>query len=150
MSFNHYNMSLQFLSAKDSIKGYSESKLAQSETRDCVVRAFAAACDWEYDKAHKFISKEFLRQPKMGTKRFLPTMDKMVSEGRKLGRKKIKTITDKSIKTVGQFAKWYDRGTYIVVISGHAFAIKDGVVVGGNWNDAERMRCQIKGVWKIG
>jgi len=143
-------MSIQFSPAKDSIKGYSESKLAQSETKDCVVRAFAAATEWDYDKAHRFVAKEFLRQPKQGTKKFIPTMNKMVVEGRKLGRKKIKTINDPSIKTVGQFVKWYDKGTYIIVISGHAFTIKDGQVVGGNSNDAERMRCQIKGVWKIG
>lgn len=77
-------------------------------------------------------------------------MNKMVLEGRKLGRKKIKTVNDSSIKTVGNFVKWYDKGTYIIVISRHAFTIKDGVVVGGNWNDAQRMRCQIKSVWKIG
>lgn len=143
-------MALTFIPAKDSIKGYSESALAKSETRDCVVRAFAAALDWDYDKSHRFVSKEFLREPKSGTKRFIPTMNQMVTEGRKLSRKKIKTITDPGIKTVGQFVKWYDKGTYIVVISRHAFTIKDGQVVGGNWNDAQRMRCQIKGVWKIG
>jgi hypothetical protein len=143
-------MALTFIPAKDSIKGYSESALAKSETRDCVVRAFAAALDWDYDKSHRFVSKEFLREPKSGTKRFIPTMNQMVAEGRKLSRKKIKTITDPGIKTVGQFVKWYDKGTYIVVISRHAFTIKDGQVVGGNWNDAQRMRCQIKGVWKIG
>ena len=143
-------MALTFIPAKDSIKGYSESLLAKSETRDCVVRAFAAALDWDYDKSHRFVSKEFLREPKSGTKRFIPTMNQMVAEGRKLSRKKIKTITDPGIKTVGQFVKWYDKGTYIVVISRHAFTIKDGQVVGGNWNDAQRMRCQIKGVWKIG
>jgi hypothetical protein len=143
-------MALTFIPAKDSIKGYSESLLAKSETRDCVVRAFASACDWDYNKAHQFVAKEFLREPKSGTKRFIPTMNQMVLEGRKLSRKKIKTILDPSIKTVGQFVKWYDRGTYIIVISGHAFTIKDGQVVGGNWNDAQRMRCQIKGVWKIG
>ena len=77
-------------------------------------------------------------------------MNKMVLEGRKLGRKKIKTVNDPLIKTVGQFVKWYDKGTYIIVISGHAFTIKDGSVVGGNRDDAKRMRCQIKAVWKIG
>lgn len=143
-------MSLTFIPAKDSIKGYSESQLAKSETRDCVVRAFASALDWDYDKSHRFVSKEFLRKPKSGTMKFIPTMNQMVSEGRKLGRKKIKSIVDPGIKTVGQFAKWYDKGTYIIVISHHAFTIKDGVVVGGNWNDATRMRCQIKAVWKIG
>lgn len=143
-------MTLNFIPAKDSIKGYSESQLAKSETRDCVVRAFASALDWDYNKTHQFVAKEFGRVFRQGTKRFIPTMNQMVLEDRKLGRKKIKTITDPGIKTVGQFVKWYDRGTYIIVISRHAFTIKDGVVVGGNWNDAERMRCRIKGVWKIG
>lgn len=143
-------MSIQFTSAKDSIKNYSESKIARTESRDCVVRAFAAACDWEYDKAHRFVQKEFLREPKKGTKRFIPTMNKMVAEGRKLGRKKIKAINDPSIKTVGNFVKWYDKGTYLIVVSGHAFTIRDGVVIGGNWDDSQKMRCQIKAVWKIG
>jgi hypothetical protein len=143
-------MALQFIPAKESIKGYSESQLAKSETRDCVVRAFASACDWDYNKAHRFVAEEFLRQPKCGTMKFIPTMNQMVAEGRKLGRKSIKPITDPGIKTVGQFVKWYDKGTYIIVISRHAFTIKDGQVVGGNWNDAERMRCRIKAVWKIG
>jgi hypothetical protein len=143
-------MAIEFLSAKDSIKGYKESKLAMSETRDCVVRAFAAATDWDYDKSHRFVQKEFLRQYRCGTKNFINTMNKMVQDGRKLGRKKINTISDPNIKTVGQLVKWYDKGTYIIVISRHAFTIKDGVVVGGNWNDAERMRCAIKAFWKIG
>lgn len=143
-------MSLTFISAKDSIKGYQESHLAKSENRDCVVRAFAAALDWDYDKSHRFVEKEFSRVPKCGTKNFIPTMNKMALEGRKLGRKKIKSITDPGIKTVGQLVKWYDRGTYIIVISRHAFTIKDGVVVGGNLQDSKRMRCQIKSFWKIG
>ena len=143
-------MVIQFIPAKDSIKGYSDSIIVKSEKNDCVVRAFASAVDWTYDKAHQFVAREFLRQPKRGTMKFIPTMNKMVLEGRKLGRKKIKNVNDPLIKTVGQFVKWYDKGTYIIVISGHAFTIKDGVVVGGNWDDAKRMRCQIKAVWKIG
>lgn len=143
-------MTLNFSPAKDSIKNYQQSELAKSEANDCVVRAFAAALDWEYNKAHKFVEKEFLRKPKSGTKKFMSTMNQMVLEKRRLNRKSIKTITDADIKTVGQFAKWYDKGTYIIVISGHAFTIKDGVVVGGNSEDAKRMRCRIKGIWKIG
>lgn len=143
-------MAIEFISANDSIKGYRESKLAKSETRDCVVRAFASACDWTYDKAHRFVEIEFQRKPKTGTKMFIPKMNKLSLEGRKLGRKGIKTILDPSIKTVGQLVKWYDKGTYMIVISGHAFTIKDGKVIGGNFNDSERMRCRIKSFWKIG
>jgi hypothetical protein len=146
-------MTLNFTSAKDSIKNYSQSELAKSENKDCVVRAFAAACDWEYDKAHRFVEKEFGRKPKKGTPRFMSTMSKLVSEGRRPNRKKIRTIqseTRHSSMTVGSFVKDYDRGTYILVIRGHAFTIKDGQVVGGNLEDSKRMRCIIKGAWKIG
>lgn len=143
-------MTLNFSSAKDSIKNYTSSKLAIGETNDCVVRALAAACDWDYDKSHRFVSKEFGRRPRKGTPKFITTVNQWVVEGRKLGRKKIKPIDIKEIKTVGQLVKWYDKGTYLVVISHHAFTIKDGEVVAGNREDSQRMRCQLKAVWKIG
>jgi len=143
-------MTLNFSSPTQSIKNYELSKLAKSETKDCVVRALAAACDWDYDKSHRFVEKEFGRQPKKGTPNFITTINRFMNEGKKLGRKKIKAIDIKDTKTVGQLVKWYDKGTYLIVISRHAFTIKDGIVVGGNREDATRMRCQLKAVWKIG
>jgi hypothetical protein len=56
----------------------------------------------------------------------------------------------KSNITIGTFVKLYDKGTYIVTVRGHAFSIKDGVVVGGNREDAKKMRCILEGAWKIG
>lgn len=149
-------MKLNFTSAKECIKNYQSSQLAKSENRDCVVRAFAAAFDIEYDKAHKFVSKEFGRQFRKGTPRFNSTMVKLADSGRKLNYKKIKTISSTEMKngssrmTVGSFVKDWDKGTYIIVITGHAFTVRDGQVIGGNLEDANRMRCVIKGVWKIG
>lgn len=143
-------MTLNFSPANKSIKNYTSSKLAQGENNDCVVRALAAACDWDYDKSHRFVAKEFGRKPRKGTPKFITTINQWASEGRKLGRKKIKPIDISEIKTVGQLVKWYDKGTYLIVISGHAFTIKDTEVVGGNWDDSKRMRCQLKSVWKIG
>lgn len=148
-------MTLDFIPAKDCIKNYSESLIAKKEKSDCVVRAFAASTGCDYDVAHRFVSKEFGRQPRKGTPRFRPTMSKLVADGRRLNRKKLTTISSGEMKngssrmTVGQFVKLYDKGTYIIVISGHAFSIKDGVVIGGNLQDAKRMRCIIKGVWKV-
>lgn len=149
-------MTLKFTSAKDSIKNYQTSVIAKGERSDCVVRAIAAASDWDYDSAHKFVEKEFNRQPRKGTMGFIPKMCKLVNDGRRLNRKTIKTISSTSMMngsnrmTVGSFVKLYDKGSYVVVISGHAFAIKNGEVVGGNTEDAKRMRCIVKGVWKIG
>jgi len=149
-------MTLDFTPAKDCIKNYLDSPIAKKETNDCVVRAFAAAADWSYDVAHKFIATEFGRQPRKGTPKFKSTMVRLVSENRRINRKKLTTISSTEMKngssrmTVGQFVKWYDKGTFIIVIASHAFSIRDGVVIGGNKEDSKRMRCIIKGVWKVG
>jgi hypothetical protein len=149
-------MTLDFTPAKDCIKNYSDSILAKKECNDCVVRAFAAAADWSYDAAHRFVSDEFGREPKKGTPRFKSTMAQLVNDKRRVNRKKLTTISDTEMKngssrmTVGQFVKFYDKGTFIIVISRHAFTIRDGVVIGGNREDSKRMRCIIKGVWKVG
>lgn len=148
-------MTLNFTSAKDSIKNYEGSKLAKSEKNDCVVRAFAAAFDIEYDRGHAFVAKEFNREFRKGTSRFNSTMTKLANDRRKLNYKSIKTISSGEIKrgasrmTVGSFVKDYDRGSYIIVIARHAFTVRDGVVVGGNTADAKRMRCIVKGAWKV-
>lgn len=149
-------MTLNFTSAKDSIKNYADSKLAKSEKSDCVVRAFATAFDIDYDRAHAFVGKEFGRQFRKGTPRFNSTMTRLANERRRLNYKSLKTIFSTEVKkgscrlTVGSFVKDYDKGTYIIVISGHAFTVRDGVVIGGNLEDAKRMRCVVKGVWKVG
>lgn len=149
-------MKLNFTPAKDAIKNYEESKLAKSETRDCVVRAFAAAFDIEYEKAHAFVGKEFGRQFRRGTQRFNQTMTKLSNDRRRLNYKLIKTISSTTMKngscrmTVGKFVENWNKGTYIIVISRHAFTVRDGEVIGGNSSDASRMRCVVKGVWKIG
>ena len=51
--------------------------------------------------------------------------------------------------TTAYFLKDYSVGTYIVVVKGHAFTIKDGVVI-GNPSDAKQRRKHILGAWKIG
>jgi hypothetical protein len=60
-----------------------------------------------------------------------------------------KTNGGKSKMSVGTFVKEYDKGTYIIRVSGHAFTIKDGWVI-GNPNDATQLRKVVKNAWKIG
>ena len=54
-------MSLTYIKTEEAILGYKESKIAQTEKADCVVRAIASAYDMEYDMAHKFVSLTFGR-----------------------------------------------------------------------------------------
>jgi hypothetical protein len=53
--------------ANDAIIGYSDSKIAQSETNDCFVRTIAAALEVSYDDAHAYVAKEYGRKNRQGT-----------------------------------------------------------------------------------
>ena len=149
-------MSIPYTSTSLAIKGYSESLLAKSERADCVVRAVASAFDLHYDKAHKWVADTFKRKPKKGTWGFPVGMDRMSTNNTRFNYKKTKTIeakylttnNGKSKMTVGTFVKEYDKGTYIIRVSGHAFTIKDGSVI-GNPNDATQLKKIIKNCWKI-
>jgi hypothetical protein len=149
-------MPIPYTSTSIAIKGYSESLLAKSERRDCVVRAVASAYDIHYDKAHQWVTNTFKRKPKKGTYGFPHGMDRMSINNTRFNYKRTKTIDPKflttnggkSKMTVGTFVKEYDKGTYIIRVSGHAFTIKDGSVI-GNPEDATKLRKVIKNCWRV-
>lgn len=150
-------MKIAYTATSIAIKGYSESKLAKSEKSDCVVRAIASAYDIQYDKAHKWVADTFNRKPRKGTFGFPIGMNKMSDNKTRMNYKLTKTIDPKNLTTnggrskmtVGTFVKLYDKGTYILRVTGHAFTIKDGTVI-GNTNDAEQVRKIVKNAWKVG
>ena len=147
------------------IKGYTESAIAKGETNDCVVRAFASSFDVSYDFAHKYVAEEFGRKPRKGTYGTVSKLVKMSDNSLKVNGKKIcplgvrhndymlrSLMYDVKVKgeikkrnmTVGTFVKQNPKGTFFVLVKGHAFTIKDGVVI-GNPEDATKtkrpMRC---------
>ena len=162
---------LPYESTGSAIKGYSDSVTARIETNDCVVRAFASAFDVSYDYAHKYVAEEFNRKPRKGTYFTTSKLVKLSESFIKVNGKKLIPIGTKSnslvypyslsyevkvkgekVKrqmTVGTFVKKNPKGTFFVLVKGHAFTIKDGVVI-GNFEDAVKtkkiMRCafQIK------
>ena len=154
-----------FISSSNAIKGYTESKIAKSESNDCVVRAIASAADMDYDSAHQFVKETFCRKNGKGTSGFHYTMNMMTKNGNKINGKSVEKITEehntmlyyvvvKGVKklrntTTGSFIKKYSKGTYVVTVKGHAFSIKEGVVI-GNIEDGKKMKKHIDGVWKIG
>ena len=147
---------LDFISTSSAIKGLDNSKIAKTERADCVVRAIASASGMSYDKAHSFVSDKFKRQPGKGTFGFQIGMNSMVTSGEKLNRKGVKKVdivvktkTGITTMTVNKFADNFVRGSYIVVVKGHAFTIKDGKVV-GNFSDAVKIRKKVIAAWKIG
>ena len=156
---------LPYEATSKAIQGYSESVIAKSETNDCVVRAFASAFDVTYDRAHKYVAEKFGRQPKKGTYGTASKLVKMYDDRTTVNYKKVypvgkrltdtmfgslsydvkvKGVTKRRNMTVGTFIKKNPKGTFIVLVSRHAFTIKDGVVI-GNYEDAVKtkkiMRC---------
>jgi predicted transcriptional regulator len=153
-----------YISSSVAVKGINDSTLAKSETNDCVVRAFASAFNLSYDFAHKKVAELFGRKNGQGTYSFSLVMRQMEVQDVRINRKKIKTISKdvnlsywikvKGVNvlrsmTTAKFLEDYPKGTYIVTVKGHAFTIKDGVVI-GNPEDATQRKKNILGAWKIG
>jgi hypothetical protein len=61
---------------------------------------------------------------------------------------KVKGEIVKRNMTTGTFIKKFPKGKYLVVVSGHAFSIIDGVVV-GNTGDAKMKKRVILYSWEV-
>lgn len=163
-------MKLPYERTSEAIKGYSESLTAKTETNDCVVRAFASSFGVTYDEAHKYVAEKFNRKPRNGTYMTAPRLVKMSNDdvsvnGKKvypLGKKqqgifnsyslsyevKVKGEVKMRQMTVGTFIKKNPVGTFFVIVKGHAFTIKDGVVI-GNWEDAVKTKRPMRAAFQI-
>ena len=149
-------------SSQDFIPGYKDSKIAKSETNDCVVRSFASAFKTTYDDAHQFVSTKFNRKPRKGTARFVTTMNNMASHNQILWGKTLKrmgnsnsknsmTYSDKGVvrnMTTFQFTKRFPKGTFMVTVRGHAFTICDGAIF-GNHEDVLKTKKVILHAWEV-
>ena len=51
--------------------------------------------------------------------------------------------------TFKSFIRNYPEGTYIILVKNHAFCLRDGVVVGGNVQDAQALRKRIHCAFKV-
>ena len=149
-------------SSSSYIIGYSDSKIAKSETNDCVVRSFASAFKVTYDQAHEFVATKFLRKNRKGTARYVTTMNNMSNHQQSLWGKTLRRIGNGNSKnslsymenakmrnmTTFQFLKKYPKGTYMVTVRQHAFTIHDGVVI-GNHEDVIKTKKVILHAWEV-
>jgi len=116
----------------------SISELAKQETNDCFVRSMAVAANLAYTEAHNLVKTLFDRKDKEGTFGVdIKLRDKQIRNT--LLHKGIEveavnhTYYNKRSKrvlplNVRGFYKKYNRGTYLVTTSKHAFVIKDGEI----------------------
>lgn len=136
---------LDYQYASEAIKNYKESVKAKNEKNDCFVRAVASASGSSYEAAHSYVKNVFGRQDRQGTQAVGLTMRTIEGKLQEFGNVKVKfeklpkeklvntyklygELIDRQ-KTVKSFIKSSPRGTFIVLVAGHAFTIKDGVLI---------------------
>ena len=103
--------------------GYAVSgsdQTASSETKDCVVRAVANACDVNYSQAHQYCSEVFNRKKGQGTSKFLETMN---------------DIEEMTFVEAGQLDLFNTTTTRTIKPLGYAPKFKDGKNIGGEFNN---------------
>ena len=143
------------------------SLIAKGEKNDCFVRACANAFNITYDVAHGFVTKEFKRKARKGTKNVLGVCKALgkvtfdlfqdtlfpITKEYKLScvsRLINKEYTHKKVKyTVKTFCAKYSKGTYIVLVNKHALVIKNGVVVDNPNNRFDGYRRVVESVIKV-
>ena len=151
-----YKNSTKFISGTD-------SKKAKSEKKDCVVKAIASSTNVDYDTAHSWVKENFEREDKKGTSNWAISK-RFKNEDMEIGGKKFKVRKLKSWevtndyklygeiisrqKTVKSFRKDKSRGTYMVLVSKHAFTIKDGTLI-DNHGEEWRPTRKVLGAYQI-
>jgi len=122
----------------------NKSKLAQTETNDCVVKAIAAAAGVSYEASHAFAGDYLMRTNRAGThlKMFLPNISREpmlmgcksvifngLGEMRITNRYKVHGQVIRRKKTVKSFIQDNTKGSFVVTVAGHALAVVDGVLI---------------------
>ena len=155
---------LDYVYASEVINNYRESIKARSEKNDCFVRAVASASGSSYDAAHSYVKDTFGRQERQGTRFIDSTMLKIEGLLQEFGQVKVKfeklpknkikntyklhgELIDRQ-KTVKSFIKSNPKGTFIVLVSKHAFTIKDGVLV-DNQGEEFRPTRKVQSAYKV-
>ena len=155
--------------ASHGIKGYNESAIAQGETNDCFVRTVAAAIEVDYDTAHAYVAEKFNRKPRKGTfgvVRGLRNSGEVLGKAiEELGEERVPNQPSYGKKlvmrykcygevveremTLKSFVRKYPEGTYMLIVRDHAFCLKDGIVVGGNVQDAQALKKRIHSAFVV-
>ena len=107
------------------------------ENNDCVVRALAIAAETDYATAHQWTKEKLKRPDREGTSMTAFRLSQLIKAGTKINNKQLVPInelinpdyTHKKVQyTIGTFSQKHNKGTYFILVRGHALTIKDGVV----------------------
>jgi len=141
-----------------------QSSLAKKEKNDCVVRAMMMTLDLPYDRSHKFVKDKFNRINGYGTytSRYMSNIVNRQKNGRKFklmgfhpskaygDRKKLLNPKYKKETgyTVKSFMEQYPKGSYFIIVKGHALALVDGILYGNSDEQYNGFRRQVHYVIK--
>ena len=153
---------MKYINSKDIIKSTDKSG---SETNDCSVRAFTTALDVDYDSAHSYLKETFKREDKKGCFKMDLTARKISLSGetQKIENVEfnIEVLPENKVtntyklhgeeiarkKTVKSFIKDFTEGIYLVLVSGHVFTVKNGLMidnVGEEWRPTRKVECVLE------
>lgn len=151
---------MQYINAKEIIKSTDKSS---SETNDCSVRAFTTALDVDYDSAHSYLKETFKREDKKGCKKMNYTAQKLEGNTQKIDDVEfdITVLPEDKVtntyklhgeviarkKTVKSFIKDFAEGIYLVLVAGHVFTVKNGLMidnVGEEWRPTRKVECVLE------
>jgi hypothetical protein len=108
------------------------------EQRDCTVRAFASATGQAYEIVHSAFSKAGRKSGKgCYLQRIAQDVAKMLGVTAQLVRRS---------GTVAKFLRDFPQGNYVIRVSGHAFAVINGVIHDNAPQSHARL---VKSAWKI-
>ena len=170
------NFALKFIAGDAAIT--STDVKAAKENNDCVVRAFMNAAKVSYDVAHEFVATQFNRKEGKGTFATAEILNRLaLAKTKVLGRKvislgrfgnrpmsPIEALEEKVLLnteypkgggtfasfTVGKFLDQNPKGSFFIIVAGHALAIRDGKIFdNANYKDnlfiqkgRDQRRCQ--------
>jgi len=115
-------------------QSYEQCKEQVSRYREngcCTVIALANAMDWSFGKAHRFM-KKFGREDRRGM-----AMYQISAVMTKLGKDR---ETAYKGMTINRFVKDHPKGSYYVLVRGHALAVVDGIVQDWTGDTAQRRK----------
>jgi hypothetical protein len=95
--------------------------------------------DWSFGKAHRYMRK-FGRRDRRG----MSTVDIVLA----LGQLDKKFSSDCNGMTINRFVKSRPKGSYYVLVRGHALAVVDGTVQ--DWTGDTAQRRKVVGYFKMG
>ena len=146
---------MKYVNAKEIIKSTDKSS---SEKNDCSVRAFTTALDVDYDAAHSYLKETFKREDKKGCKEMNLTAKSIEGNIQKIGNVEfeLEVLPEERVtntyklhgeiiarkKTVKSFLKDFTKGIYLVLVSGHVFTVKNGLMidnVGEEWRPTRKV-----------